>query len=659
MRFFSFVCALSAVMVAINVYASEKRMFPFVISYDAPSNIVNMSSLLDAPAGRHGRVFVKNGHFATEKGAIRFNAINLTGPANLPSKRYAERMADRFARFGFNCVRLHFLDCQQGYGSFMQERQPCLLKKSDDPFRWEFDPDQLDRLDYFVACLKKRGIYVNLNLHVARFMNYLLEGRKSEKGMTWLDPDIIASERDFARAFLSHRNPYTGIVWAKDPAVAMIELNNEDAAFNDCYKAVVAGGSRFQRFIAEAEKRYLLEMKKLIKGELGCSSPLAGTQLTYTSCHVNGVLDYFDAHEYWCHPWPINAKWEILDSPQVNHPTDNCIARLSSRRARGYPYTVSEYNNPYPNRTGAEGPLLIHAYGAFQNWDGIFLYSYNNRVDSEPDHVEYFFSFAARTDCLAHLPACAAMYQRGDVRPASRMLSVGCRYDDYLARFERDNIIFDDASQATSGRVPYGMGLLTGVEIVLEGGKNEIAPVEFGKRFVSDTGELEWNVERPKAGFFVVRTENTKAFTGFVDNRSFDLGDGVKLRIGKTLRDWATVTIVSKDATGMGAGGPARLLLALTGQAHNTNAIFTEHEKNKNDELCISSRGEAWGRGPFLVEGIPAEIDLPASAANTSCWALDERGERRARVPVTPIAGGVRLTVGPEWRSVWYEVEIR
>jgi hypothetical protein len=30
------------------------------------------------------------------------------------------------------------------------------------------DPDQLDRLDFFIAELKKRGIYTNLNLHVSR-----------------------------------------------------------------------------------------------------------------------------------------------------------------------------------------------------------------------------------------------------------------------------------------------------------------------------------------------------------------------------------------------------------------------------------------------------------------------------------------------------------
>lgn len=636
------------------VLRTARARFPFVISYDAPDNVVNMKGLLGGPIGEADRVFVKDGHFATAKGPIRFNATNLTGPANMPSKPYADRLADRLARFGINCVRLHFLDCQQGYGSFMQARQPGLLKPSDDPFDFAFDAAQFDRLDYLVAAFKRRGIYVNVNLHVARFMNYLIEGRASQKGLTWLDRDIIASEKRYARAFLTHRNPYTGLTWAEDPVVAMVELNNEDAAFDACHKALKEGKPGFAKVIAEREIAYLKEMKALIRDELGCRAPLAGTQVTYTSAHVNGVLDYLDAHEYWCHPSPVRADWLVPDVAQVNRPTDNCIAWLASRRARGYPFTVSEYNNPYPNRTGAEGPLLLHAYGAYQGWDGVFLYTYDNRADSEPDHVAYFFSMVARTDVLAHLPACAALYLRGDVKPARRTLAVGGTFADYLARFDRNRLIFDDATQASGGKVPYGTGLVTGLDFVLEGTERPTDVPALGPVLVSDTGELEWNVSAPDAGYVAIRTANTKAFTGFVRGRTFDLGDGVTLAVGATARDWATVSLVSKDANGFGRDGKARLLLAVTGQAHNTGARFTEHPQ-KDGTVKVSTRGADWGTGPFEVEGVPATVTLPAKAAR--CWALDERGERAGPVPVRAVGGGTAVDVGPQYRTVWYEIE--
>ena len=36
-------------------------------------------------------------------------------------------------------------------------------------------------------------------------------------------------EKEYARELLSHVNPYTGMSYLKDPVVAVVELNNEDA----------------------------------------------------------------------------------------------------------------------------------------------------------------------------------------------------------------------------------------------------------------------------------------------------------------------------------------------------------------------------------------------------------------------------------------------
>lgn len=663
-------CASLCVAMLGSSAIAEATYFPFVVSYDAPDNIVNMKGLLKGPIGEDDRVFVKDGHFATSKGPIRFNATNLTGPANFPSKAYADRLADRIARLGMNCVRLHFLDPVKGYGNFMQVSQPCLLENTNDPFDIRFDSAMFDRLDYLVAAFKKRGIYVNLNLHVARFgMQYGLTG------LTWLDRDVIESEKKCAREFLSHRNPYTGLTWAEDPVVALVELNNEDAAFFNFREALAKAKFGFAKFIAEREIEYLKEMKTLLKDELGCRAPLAGTQLGFTSPYVNSVLDYFDSHEYWCHPQPVCDNWFVPDVPLVNYPTNNPIAWFAPRRAKGYPFTVSEYNKPYPNHTGIEYELLMHAYGAYQDWDGLFQYTYDNRIDSEPDFVEYFFSTVARTDILVHQPACAALFLRRDVKPANKMLTVGGTFADYLKRYSKNNTIIDDVTQSSNGKVPYGAGLVTGITFVLEGKETATEIPSLGNVFVSDTGELEWNASIPDAGYAVIRTANTKAFTGFVRGRTFDLGDGVKLAIGETERDWASVSLVSKDANGFGASVKARILLAVTGQAHNTGARFTEvaanfrsdsfptfslnvpdaKEQQENNSFKISSRGADWGKGPFLVEGVPATITLPVKSAQ--CWALDERGERMKDVPVGTIDDGISIAVGPQYRTVWYEIE--
>jgi hypothetical protein len=153
---------------------------------------------------------------------------------------------------------------------------------------------------------------------------------------------------------------------------------------------------------------------------------------------------------------------------------------------------------------------------------------------------------------------------------------------------------------------------------------------------------------------WTVNTPNTKLFTGFPKGRTFDLG-GVKLAVGETKLGWATISLTSHDATGFGEKGrAARILLAATGLCHNGGAKFTDHGNG-----TISCRDEDWGHGPTVNEGIPATITLPSKAAATKCWALDERGERKASVPVTADASGKAVVkIGPAFRTVWYEIAV-
>jgi hypothetical protein len=76
---------------------------------DSPANVGRL--VLDPPAGRHGFVTVKDGHFQFENGTrARFWGTNLASSACFPAKRQAEFLAARLAFFGFNAVRLHSMD---------------------------------------------------------------------------------------------------------------------------------------------------------------------------------------------------------------------------------------------------------------------------------------------------------------------------------------------------------------------------------------------------------------------------------------------------------------------------------------------------------------------------------------------------------------------
>src|SRR6266542_5118658 len=161
----------------------------------------DVSFLLDAPAGRHGFITVRGGHLARPDGRrFRIWGVNITGGANLPSREDAPAVAAHLARFGINCVRMHFLD-------------RVLIDNTRADTR-ALDPKQLDRLDFFIAELKKRGIYTDLNLNVGRTYKPGDGVHDSEllgfaKALTYFDERLLTLQREYAKQLLAHRNPYT------------------------------------------------------------------------------------------------------------------------------------------------------------------------------------------------------------------------------------------------------------------------------------------------------------------------------------------------------------------------------------------------------------------------------------------------------------------
>jgi hypothetical protein len=135
-----------------------------------------------------------------------------------------------------------------------------------------------------------------------------------------------------------------------------------------------------------------------------------------------------------------------------------------------------------------------------------------------------------------------------------------------------------------------------------------------------------------------------------VRGRTFELGD-VKLRIGKTRMDWATVSMVVIN--GEGFAKPGRILIAATGWEQNSDAKLEELGGNR---VTLRNR---WGRDPILCEGILAEISLPVGPEKVKFYPLDESGNRRAAAAVSSSDGKALVTLGPKHKTLWYEVEIR
>jgi hypothetical protein len=169
------------------------------------------------------RLIANGGHFYRGGKRVRLWGVNLAFGANLPTHEDAPVVAARLAAVGVNAVRCHHLDTS---------RWPRGIWNTDGK---DISPEALDRLDFFINQLALHGIFIDLNLHVGRAHSEYLGLPKTngqyDKIFGIFTPELIDAQKDYARKMLSHVNRYRGVSYADDPAVAIVEITNEDSFF--------------------------------------------------------------------------------------------------------------------------------------------------------------------------------------------------------------------------------------------------------------------------------------------------------------------------------------------------------------------------------------------------------------------------------------------
>ncbi len=217
-----------------SIAASAPAMFPFALPpFDDSASATDVSWMNERPAGARGFVSTQGEHFIDGNGKIlRLWGVNINFEGAFPPKVQASKIAARLAKFGFNAVRLHHYE---GYAAPRGIWKMAAVGSSKPKIPREFDTDQLDRFDFFISELLARGIYIDLNLHVAR-KTQTGEGvmnadqlPEKDKGISYFDSKLQQLQRDFARAILTHVNPYTSRALQDEPGVCAMELQNENS----------------------------------------------------------------------------------------------------------------------------------------------------------------------------------------------------------------------------------------------------------------------------------------------------------------------------------------------------------------------------------------------------------------------------------------------
>ncbi len=202
------------------------------LTYDPPigqskTGALDFSWLNDAPVGKHGFVVPGGEKFVFEDGTpVKFFGVNLGFGSAVPDKKVAEAIAEDLYRSGANIARIHCTDATYGgVIDYTQEKTGLL------------NPVEMDKLDYLVYCLREKGIYLHLDTTAARIfkaadgfteeeLEYL---GTSARAVRFFDERVIELEKEYMTRFLTHRNPYTGLRFVDDPAVAIIQYTNENS----------------------------------------------------------------------------------------------------------------------------------------------------------------------------------------------------------------------------------------------------------------------------------------------------------------------------------------------------------------------------------------------------------------------------------------------
>lgn len=626
------------------------------------SHYVDWSSLLDKPAGKHGFAKVTNGKIVFTDGTpVRFWGTNLMAGKNFLEKKQADSLATRLSKMGCNLLRLHHMDAPWAqpniFGNGTNTKQ--LAAKS------------LDKLDYLISALKKKGIYIFLDLLVHRdftpedgVMNKPPD--LGGKQIGYFDDKIIQLQKEYIKQLLNHKNVYTGLAYKDEPAIVASEFINESSAYvhftgdilTDHYRQELnekfeedstnAGkkltvfdvdystfigpslktrsGKRGDvaasfKFISKIEKNYYKGMSDYMRS-LGVKYILSGSNypnpiLAYQ--RDNTIMELITTNDYWDHPkvWEINNEWDRVEYAPFNNTSllknyiKGPINNLSKYKWKDKPMIVTEYNVCYPNEYRLEGVPVIAAYSRLQGWDGMLQFHFDPEVVGTDRHINYTVN--NMPEHLANWVMAAPLFLRGDVAEAP----------SFVADNVTDKQAYSLPSYSDFIDKNSFLPLVTKVgkqTVAIEG---EASTEAFAKYYneakqtiTSETGELSLNHKR---GVFKINTPKVQGVLGTLKDSTFKFPFmTVSLR-----NPWASAFIISKENKPLPESKTCYLVVTTPVKAKGMQYSNTRTALKNIGEYVMQAQN-AMGSVTFTQEGKKYKV-----------YPLSMSGVRDAEIPLT------------------------
>ncbi|MGO9465597.1 MAG: hypothetical protein ACLQVF_15755, partial [Isosphaeraceae bacterium] len=185
----------------------------------------NLSLLNETSAGAHGFIGLSpdgNSFVRGDGQPIRFwggSTYVQTIARQTKDQRPLIYHARFLAKRGVNLVRLH--------GAIEPKREGSRVT--------DLDADELDQIYRLVAAMKRAGIYTTISpywgahVRLQKSWGVADPGGDNCTGLLFFDPALQRGYKAWLKRIYADVNPYTGVPLAQDPAVAMIQIQNEDS----------------------------------------------------------------------------------------------------------------------------------------------------------------------------------------------------------------------------------------------------------------------------------------------------------------------------------------------------------------------------------------------------------------------------------------------
>lgn len=429
------ICAVALLFYCLTACAQvpDKTWWAFTYNekHNSDTSLLNLRYLNEHFAGEHG--FIKlsadgNSFVRGDGKPIRFWACNGGSLAREFSDEKLDSLARFLAKMGVNVIRYHGAINPKG-------RNTKII---------DVDTAEARNIWRCVAAMKKQGIYTVIspfwpaNGHMGGWIpkEWGIDGYSGKDDMwavLFFNEQLQKGYKAWVKYLYTTPNLYTKVALKDEPAVAVIQVENEDSPFfwtmsnvkPELKRMVGAQFSAWLRakygpseaikdtmdlipiydftqsqtvntkgrlhdqveFYADKQRRFYDDVARYYREVLGCRQLINGNnwrtasqsrlldleRWTNSGADVLAVNKYFDPQHK-----GANAGWRVDPSDFYGAPSalkNPADLPTNVKQVAGRPMMITESGWNLPNRYQTEGPLLVAAYGGLTGLDAYFWFT--------------------------------------------------------------------------------------------------------------------------------------------------------------------------------------------------------------------------------------------------------------------------------------------